>query len=198
MNVYDPLSAAAAWEIEVERFAAGEMVPADEQAMLARCEAEPERWRAVALACAEHRRLAAALQSGPRKSSTPVGVASPETARRGPLSRAPARLAASAAAVAAFLVASGLGGYAIGLDRGRVSGGEEALRRRDEAAAVIAQLVAVTTPLVTEEMRQVLLDAGIEVREEPVIRVVEGPDGERRAVPEKQLELLVRNGHTTP
>ena len=68
MNEVRSEQASHADMISLERFASGEMTGDDEAHFLGRCELEPERWRAAALACVEHRRLVAVL----RERSIPV------------------------------------------------------------------------------------------------------------------------------
>lgn len=188
----DRAATAAAWELEIERFAAGELGHTDEARFLARCESEPEHWRTVALACAEHRRLGRLLQSQ-RTPGVPAAVAMPMTAS---ILRMPQRLLALAAAVALLVTGSGIG-YRLGL------AGSSAPQPVELAAAgpppldpaIAEQLATFTRPLLPEAAAAVLREAGIDVREEPVVYVVDGSNGERWAVPETLLELRLAKDH---
>lgn len=190
-----------AWELEIERFAGGEMNRGQENALLARCEIEPDRWRDVALACAEQRRLAAALKPRPTGSAgagsarVPAsGTSRPEHVREcvsPPTTGRDGLVPALAAALAITVCGTGLG-YRLGLDRGRTTGmGETATQSAGETEPAVAaeQLAGFTSPLLPEAARAVLRDAGIDVREEPVVYLVAGRDGERWAVPERQLHV---------
>lgn len=184
----------AAWDLDIERFAGGDMESDEENGVLARCEIEPDRWRGLALACVEHRRLAALLRK-------PAAVREASTRDpRGPRRTSAARLLAAAAALA--LVACGTAiGYRVGLERGRPANVLElaAARPLDTDPAVAAHLAALANPLLPDAARQVLREAGIEVREEPVVFLVDGRDGAQWAVPEKHLHVrLVRDGRSQP
>jgi hypothetical protein len=180
---------AAAWELEIERFAAGELGRDDEARFLARCESEPEHWRAVALACAEHRRLGRLLESV-RMHGAPASAAMLVT---GSAPRVPQRLLAIAAAVALLVVGAGVG-YSLGrgptAQPAAIAGPQPPI---DPALA--EQLATLTRPLLPEAAAEVLRQAGIDVHEEPVVYIVDGSDGERWAVPETQLELRLAKDH---
>ncbi|WP_417747850.1 hypothetical protein [Rosistilla oblonga] len=95
-------------EQTLERFAAGEMSVAEENDFLARCEIEPARYRAAALALVEHRRISDALAqfSFPENQPTPaaqVAPHSPQVMSRG-----------AAFAMAAAIAAVAVGGYFLG------------------------------------------------------------------------------------
>jgi hypothetical protein len=176
----------AAWELEIDRFAAGEMSRTDEDRFLARCESEPEQWRAAALACVEHRRLGRLLRSRQAHGSHGPAV----LAATGSTPWLPQRLLAVAAAVA-LLVGGGAIGYRVGLDRGLIT--QTAVTPAQPSppidAAVAEQLATLVQPLLPEAAAQVLREAGIDVHEEPVLYVVDGSNGERWAMPETQLQL---------
>lgn len=177
----------AAWELEVERFAAGDMSRADEDRFLARCESEPEHWRAAALAGVEHRRLGRLLRSRQSHGSQGATV----LAATGSTPWLPQRLLAVAAAVA-LLVGGGAIGYRLGLDRGPITQAAAVAPAQPALpidAGLAEQLATLTQPLLPEAAAQVLRDAGIDVHEEPVVYVVDGSNGEQWAMPETQLQL---------
>ncbi|QDS87477.1 hypothetical protein EC9_16550 [Rosistilla ulvae] len=95
-------------EQTLERFAAGEMSVAEENDFLARCEIEPTRYRAAALALVEHRRISDALAqfSFPESQPTPVTASAPTP----PATRSRGLAFALAATIAAVAV----GGYLLG------------------------------------------------------------------------------------
>ncbi|WP_417747154.1 hypothetical protein [Rosistilla oblonga] len=95
-------------EQTLERFAAGEMSVAEENDFLARCEIEPTRYRAAALALVEHRRISDALAqfSFPESQLKPVAAAAPTP----PATRSRGLAFALAATIAAVAV----GGYLLG------------------------------------------------------------------------------------
>lgn len=190
----DRAATAAAWELEIERFAAGELGRNDEARFLARCESEPAHWRTVALACAEHRRLGRLLQSQ-RTHGVPASAAMPMT---GSALRMPQRLLALAAAVALLVAGSGIG-YRLGLAERSAPQPVEIAAAGPQPPldpAIAEQLATFTRPLLPEAAAAVLREAGIDVREEPVVYVVDGSNGERWAVPETQLELRLAKNNT--
>ncbi|QDV11942.1 hypothetical protein CA51_18180 [Rosistilla oblonga] len=95
-------------EQTLERFAAGEMSVAQENDFLARCEIEPTRYRAAALALVEHRRISDALAqfSFPESQPTPAAQVAPHP----PQAKSHGVTFAIAAAIAAVAV----GGYFLG------------------------------------------------------------------------------------
>ena len=189
----DVAAETAAWELEIDRFAAGERSRTDEDRFLARCESEPEQWRATALACVEHRRLGRLLRS--RQAHHSQGPAVP--AATGSTPWLPQRLLAVAAAVS-LLVGGGAIGYRFGLDRGPVA--QTAVTPAQPSlpidAVLAEQLATLVQPLLPEAAAQVLREAGIEVHEEPVLYVVDGSNGERWAMPETQLQLRLAADRT--
>ena len=182
----DTTTDATAWELELERFASGEMTRADEDRFLARCESEAERWRDAALACIEHRRLGSLLKA--RRPAVAAAV-HPYTAagHRMPLQR----LFAVAATIALVAVGTALG-YRIGTARAPVAASAEVAAAGRQAAIdpeLAEQLAGLVRPILPEAAANVLREAGIDVHEEPVVYVVDGNDGQRWAMPETQLEL---------
>ncbi len=188
MNRHEDSAAdAAAWERAIETCASGDLDRVEEDRLLARCESEPERWRAVALACIEHRRLTAAMKALPRVASRPAGRGGELERRDAPRMMRRTTLGALAAAVA--LVACGMAaGYSIGSSRG-ASTAVDASRPDGGDPVLASQFAALAQPLLPDAARQVLRDAGVEVREEPVVYLVHGRNGERWAVPEKHLQV---------
>lgn len=87
------------------------------------------------------------------------------------------------------LVACGMAaGYHLGSSRSGTTATDAS--RPDGGDPVLAsQFAALAQPLLPDAARQVLRDAGLEVREEPVVYLVDGRNGERWAVPEKQLQI---------
>ena len=187
MNRHADSAADAAWERAIETCASGDLDRVEEERLLARCESEPERWRAVALACIEHRRLMAAMKALPRAASRPA-VSGGELERRdAPRRMRPTTLRSWASTLA--LVACGMAaGYFMGSGRGGLTAVD--VSRPDRGDPVLAsQFAALAQPLLPDAARQVLRDAGVEVREEPVVYLVHGRNGERWAVPEKHLQV---------
>jgi hypothetical protein len=184
----DTATDATAWELELERFASGEMARADEDRFLARCESEPERWRDAALACIEHRRLGSLLTAC--RPSVAVGSAvgpSMASSHRTSLRT----LFAVAATIALVAVGTALG-YRIGVARAPGVPSTEVAAAGREAPLdpeLAEQLAGLVRPILPEAAANVLREAGIEVHQEPVVYVVDGNDGQRWAVPETQLEL---------
>ena len=183
----DSAADATAWERAIETCASGDMDRTEEDLLLARCESEPERWRAVALACIEHRRLTAAMKALPRAASQPAGNGGPLERLEAP--RRMRRMTLRSWASTLALVACGMvAGYSVGssrtsltaVDGSRPAGGDPVLA---------SQFAALAQPLLPDAARQVLRDAGVEVREEPVVYLVHGRNGERWAVPEKHLQV---------
>lgn len=191
----DRQAAAAAWELEIERFGAGEMSPADETRFLARCESEPEHWRAAALACVEHRRLGGLLAA--RRTHGLTAARSGQSTS--PAWNLPQRLFAMAAAVALVAIGTGVG---FRLGRGPAAGPEAVAAPQPQPPidpALAEQLATLTRPLLPEAAAAVLREAGIDVREEPVVYVVDSGNGERWAMPETKLELrLAKDRGPTP
>lgn len=171
-----------------EMCASGDLDRAEEYALLACCESEPDRWRAVALACIEHRRLTAAMKALPRAAPQPAGSGAVLERREVPPGMRGVTFRAWASTLA--LIACGtVAGYVLGSSRGDLPA--IGASRPDGGDPVLAsQFAALAQPLLPAAARQVLRDAGVEVREEPVVYLVHGRDGERWAVPEKHL--LVR------
>ncbi|QDV67866.1 hypothetical protein Poly24_15710 [Rosistilla carotiformis] len=95
-------------EQTLERFAAGEMSVAEENDFLARCEIEPTRYRAAALALVEHRRISDALAqfSFPESQPTPAAQVASHPPR--------AKSRGAAFAMAAAIAAVAVGGYFLG------------------------------------------------------------------------------------
>lgn len=199
MNLRDDDAAdAAGWELEVERFACGEMLRADEDVFLARCESEPDRWRSVALACVEHRRLANVLRSGqPREAVRPQS-----STCHGVHRRSSGRPFWAAAAAIGLIAVGASFGYRLGQHRGpQPQVANVALARPatpiDEKVA--QQLSMHASPLLPRAAAKVLRDAGIDVHEEPIFYLLDGSDGDRWVVPETQLQLrLVGRNHEQP
>lgn len=184
----DTATDATAWELELERFASGEMARADEDRFLARCESEPERWRDAALACIEHRRLGSLLTAC-RSSVAGSSAVGPSVASndRVPLQR----LFAVAATIALVVVGTALG-YRIGKARAPVAASAEVAAAGQQSPIdpdLAEQLAGLVRPILPEAAANVLREAGIDVHEEPVVYVVDGNDGQRWAMPETQLEL---------
>jgi hypothetical protein len=180
------------WDIDLGRLASCEMDRAGERTMLARCESEPELWRDVALALVEHGRLTAILREH-ASASRPTGVAAPPSAR----STAGQSRWKGIAATLAMLVTSGMGGYWVGFGHrpppalGASASVVNPLLPEDEATA--SELAALATELIPQAAQKVLREAGVEVREQPVVYVVDGSDGGRCAFPERRIHVhLVR------
>lgn len=178
--------------VALERFACGEMTGDEEALFLAQCEIEPERWRAAMLACVEHRRLVAALA---RCSATTRAASRPSGAVRGHRRSQVAALAAGIACIACGMVA----GYRLGRNHAvpqeavAIDAPVERPAADDRVAGAERSIDAVQA-LLPPPARQVLEEAGIEVREEPVFYLVDGRDGDRWMIPETQIELRVREG----
>lgn len=186
-----------AWELELERFLSGAMEGDGAAEFLARCEVEPDRWRAVALGAIEEHRLVSALRG------TATGSGTGPEARPAARTRRTARAMAAMAALA--LVACGMmAGYGIGIRAPTGTAGEtppavastNPSQRRpspDKPSAMSAGR------LLPGAARRVLRDAGIEVREEPVVYLVDGENGERWAVPETHVSIrLARDDGRRP
>lgn len=190
MNRHEDSAAdAASWDRAIETCASGDLDRVDEERLLALCESEPERWRAVALACIEHRRLTAALQGARRAASQPAGSETP--LERRVAQRRTRRVSLRALASTLALVACGMtAGYLMGSSRSATTAVDAS--RPDGGDPVLAsQFAALAQPLLPDAARRVLRDAGVEIREEPVVYLVHGRDGERWAVPEKHLQVRV-------
>lgn len=186
MTTHDGGDVSAA-ELELERFLSGAMEGDGAAEFLARCEAEPDRWRAVALGAIEEHRLVSALRG------TATGSGTGPEARPAARTRQTARAMTAMAALA--LVACGMvAGYGIGI------------RAPNGTAGQTSPAVASTNPpqrgpsperppvvsagrLLPDAARRILRDAGIEVREEPVVYLVDGEHGERWAVPETHVSI---------
>lgn len=148
--------------------------------------------RAAALACVEHRRLTRLLRAAGSTVMPPT--------RAGRVSTVQGLL--SVAAMVALVAAGTAMGYRLGLSRG--DAGETTRIAAARPASGIGETVAESLapfarPLLPEAAAQVLREAGIDVREEPVVFLVDDRNGERWAVPETQLQLrLVGNGRVEP
>lgn len=186
MTAHDGGDVSAA-ELELERFLSGAREGDGAAEFLAHCEAEPDRWRAVALAAIEEHRLVSALRGKATGSR-----ASPD-ARPAARTRRTTRAMAAMAALA--LVGCGMvAGYGIGIRAPTGTAGEtppavastNATQRRprpEQPPAVSAGR------LLPDAARRVLRDAGIEVREKPAVYLVDGENGERWAVAETHVSI---------
>jgi len=176
------------WDIELDRLASRELDLVEERAVLARCESEPELWRDVALALVEHGRLTAVLREH-ASAARPTGVKAPCAA---PTTPGRARWKGIAAALAVF-GASAVAGYRVGFDSRPAAPpvvsapGADPVPPEDEATA--SQLAALAADLIPQAAQEVLREAGVEVREQPVVYVVDGSDGERWALPERRIHV---------
>lgn len=178
--------------VALDRFACGEMTGDEEAGFLARCEIEPERWRAATLACVEHRRLVAALAG---RSATTWAGSLPRETRRGLRWSQVAAVAVGIACVVCGMAA----GYRLGRNRTTPldAVAVDTLGQRPATGGALVFVEQALDPLdhlLPPAARQVLEEAGIEVHEEPVCYLVDGRNGDHWLIPETQLELRVR-GH---
>lgn len=162
-------------DITLDRFASGRMLPEEERRFLARCESEPELWRSATLVLVEERTLAAALVGAD------VVERAGTAARKAESARSPGIW--TAVAVSVVMIVGALTAW--------LPSGE----RPNVPATATPRPGSSPAGLLPATVHEILRDAGIEVREEPVLRVVDGDDGERWAVPETRVHVrFVKQG----
>ena len=184
-------------EVQIMKFAAGELDDQQEPALLLACEAEPALWRDLALAVAEERRLTAAL--GGAALSERVALA--PAARQSTAAR-PTWTALAAAACVAMLCGAGLMQLGDqlrgGTDLTNVTQHEPSrqfivLERPQPAPEVhnVAHnpLAEALRPRLSEADHELFRNHGYEVREEPVLYLVSDDDGKPVALPQRKVTL---------
>lgn len=177
----DPQDPNEAEAVRLMKFAAGELGRNDENTMLLRCEAEPQRWRELALALVEERRLATAL-TGP---ATTVGPRPPQRNRAG----------------LAWLATAACLGAIVGAGLMRSENQPEVAAAAPStdhyvlidsgvpAPVPVTPVTAAVLPLFEAEDYAAFERHGYRLKEEPIFYLVSDDEGRQITIPSKNITL---------
>ncbi|MGI9456222.1 MAG: hypothetical protein ACR2NU_06640 [Aeoliella sp.] len=191
-----PATSSLEWEIQLMKFADHELINSEEVDVLAQCEIEPQRYRDLALALVEQRRLVTALAPSAAQPRSGARPSSPRRISNWALTTAAAVMLVVGAAAGSFYergrhAASAGSGVE---EQGNTfvvfqSGGESrppATEFYPQAEELVAQsLRSWFHPLEREALRR----HGYELREEPKLYVFTDDQGNEAAVPQRQLQI---------
>ena len=186
---------------DLERLASGECTITEENDALVQCEANPELYRDVATSLVEYRQLSRALRHFSECNPDIPTATKPVTQSDRPASRR-----WTALSLAAVLVLS-MGASFLSFQAGkrRIVPAEPARASLSERPVVVYVQYPASTPqiqpdqshewsnlprpLLTSRAHQLLRNAGLDVKEEYAMHLMDGSDGASSAVPARQLKV---------